>query len=91
MKTLNGGVKPEGKHAHHMLPWDQIENMEKAGLDVNDPKYGMWLDAHEHLSKSHEYDQAWKSFFKENSSPTASQILDEMKRLMLEIYGKEIM
>ena len=91
MKTLNGGVKPEGKHAHHMLPWDQIENMEKAGLDVNDPKYGMWLDAHEHLSKSHEYDQAWKAFFKENSSPTASQILDEMKRLMLEIYGKEIM
>ena len=86
MKELNGGIRPEGKQAHHMLPWDQVEN----GLDVNDPKYGIWLDAHEHLSKSYEYDQAWKAFFKKNSSPTASQILDEMKRLMLEIYGKEI-
>ncbi len=64
--------------------------MENAGLDVNDPKNWIWLDAREHLSKSYEYDQAWKAFFKENNSPTASQILDEMKRLMLEIYGKEI-
>ncbi|MBR3074271.1 MAG: hypothetical protein IKH11_00755, partial [Bacteroidales bacterium] len=63
MQKLNGGVAPAGKQAHHMLPWEFRNDFDKAGIDINDPQYGMWLDTHEHLSKHKEYNKQWADFF----------------------------
>ena len=94
MKALNGGAAPAGKQAHHMLPWEHVRDFEKAGIDINDPQYGIWLETHEHLSKNKEYNARWAEFFKEvkdsNKKLTAEEIVAKMKQLMYDIYGKVI-
>ena len=77
-----------------MLPWEHVEDFEKAGIDINDPQYGIWLETHEHLSKNKEYNARWAEFFKEvkdsNKKLTAEEIVAKMKQLMYDIYGKVI-
>ncbi len=94
MKELNGNVVPEGKQAHHMLPWKYRKEFEKYKIDINDPQYGTWLETHEHLSKHREYNRQWEEYFKKANvdkiSLTAEDIIAEMKQLMHDIYGKDI-
>lgn len=94
MKERNGNVVPEGKQAHHMLPWKFVDKFDNYGIDINDPQYGIWLETHEHLSKSKEYNAKWAEFFEkaknDNVSLTKDDIITEMKQLMHDIYGKDI-
>ena len=39
--ALEEGMSIEGKHAHHMLPWEHRNFFTDAGIDINDPKYGV--------------------------------------------------
>ena len=77
-----------------MLPWEHVEDFEKAGIDINDPQYGIWLETHEHLSKNKEYNARWTEFFddakKNKKTLTAEEIVAKMKQLMHDIYGKVI-
>lgn len=88
MKKLAGNITPEGKQAHHMLPWNHRRSFWDAGIDINDPQYGIWLDTHDHLSKSKEYDKAWADYLKDKHS--AEDIVKKMKQLMHDIYGVEL-
>ena len=82
------GEAPSGLHAHHILPQKYAKQFRDLGFDINNPKYGKWIDGHQHLSKAKEYNDAWELFFINNPSPSKEMVEEEAKRLMMHIYGQ---
>ena len=58
------GIDPKDMDAHHMLPQKFKDKFEKAEININDPKHGIWLNKKLHYKKSNEYNQKWEGFFK---------------------------
>lgn len=67
-----GGI-PEGAHAHHVFPLQFAEPLRRAGIDVNDPRYGAWWEASAHLRNATAYNAAWQRLLETN--PSTEQIL----------------
>ena len=88
------GLDPKDMDAHHILPQKFNIQFEKAKININDPKYGIWLEKKSHSKKSYEYNQKWEGFFKgfekNNSEPTAEEILTFMKQVMKETFDIDI-
>lgn len=57
------GINPAGKHAHHILPQKYRNEFLKRGINIDDPKYGTWLETQNHLSKAKMYNSEWARFF----------------------------
>lgn len=78
-----------GMEAHHGLPKKFAPDFNNAGLNISDPKYGYWLTPADHRGngKAYRYNKAWEEFWKKNSNADAETIVDEMHKLMDEIYG----
>ncbi len=78
----NMGEPPdEGYHAYHMLPWKFRKDFAKAGLDVNDSEYGLWVKAERHLSFSYKYNTEWTVFFIANKNASKDDILNKLLKL----------
>jgi RHS repeat-associated protein len=55
LEELSGGAVA-GAHAHHMLPVEfGLEFSKRWGANVNDPKYGAWWNAQDHLRNHKRY------------------------------------
>ncbi len=74
------GMNPQGMEAHHMLPQKFKREFREAGIEINDPKYGKWVEMHEHRKGAYQYNQQWEEFFKEYKTKPAG-FEDIMKRL----------
>ena len=72
--------------AHHMLPQKFKDKFGKAKININDPKYGIWLEKKSHSKKSYEYNQKWEDFFKNNHNPSTEEIEHFMKQVMKETF-----
>lgn len=59
-------------------------------MPQDDPKYGYWLNPVEHRvdGKAIEYNKRWEKFWEKKH--TKKQVLDEARKLMKEIYGKDV-
>ncbi|MBR5810953.1 MAG: hypothetical protein IKY36_06200 [Bacteroidales bacterium] len=84
---LTGGI-PDGMQAHHTLPYKFEKRFSDIGINIHDPKYGVWLDSKLHNKLSHKYNAEWKKFFKDNPSYTVEQVMEYAQKLMTEIYGQ---
>lgn len=42
---------------HHIFPRMLKKDFAKRGIDINDPKYGVWMNEHKHLSGAWEYNK----------------------------------
>ena len=51
------------------------------GINVHDPKYGVWWETKAHGKKSYEYNQAWNEFFGENEERTFDEIMGKAREL----------
>lgn len=87
MARLTGGI-PDGMQAHHTLPYAFREEFSEIGINIHDPRYGVWLDSTHHNKLSHKYNEAWKTFFDNNPSYTVEQVMEHAQALMNEIYGQ---
>jgi len=67
------GKRPEGAHAHHVLPQQFEKEFLKKGINVNDPRFGAWWEQTSHLRKAVEYNRRWKEFL--GREPSHEQIL----------------
>jgi hypothetical protein len=72
--------------AHHDLP--QAPRFQgqwnRAGLDINDPAYGRWVEGpgkSNHRGWSYDFNKEWDDFFKQKPQATRQQILDKMNEL----------
>ena len=81
------GVEPAFSQAHHVLPQKFAKDFVKAGLDIHDPKFSMWLPNKIHGPGSYSYNKLWEGFLK-NSNPTQNQIFDAARRFNTEVFGK---
>ena len=84
---LTGGI-PDGMQAHHTLPYAFEKKFSDIGINIHDPKYGVWLDSTLHNKLSQEYNKAWEKFFIDNPSYTAEQVMEYATKLMNDIYGQ---
>jgi RHS repeat-associated protein len=84
---LTGGI-PDGMQAHHTLPYAFEKRFSDIGINIHDPKYGVWLDSKQHNKLSHKYNAEWEKFFDTNPSYTEEQVMEYAKTLMNEIYGQ---
>ena len=80
------GIKPPDKQAHHIFPNKFKINFNKAEIDINNPKYGIWLEKNFHLQKASKYNKSWDIFFKDNANPNKEEIFRHMEQAMDEIY-----
>lgn len=73
-------------HAHHVLPKKFQKEFTNAGVDINNPKYGTWMESHLHLSKAKRNNKEWATFSKKYNNPTVAKIEEEASYLMQMIH-----
>jgi hypothetical protein len=76
-----------GMEAHHVLPQEFVQDFAKAGININDPVFGSWVDATAHRGWSYAYGAKWKEFFR--SERTKEEILNYARQLSKE-YGFDV-
>ena len=87
---LTGGI-PEGMQAHHTLPNAFRKEFEQLGINIDDPKYGVWLETSIHQKTKDPYNARWKVFFEDHNDKgvkaTVEEIENYAQQLMQEFYG----
>lgn len=78
----------KGMQAHHIFPRKFEKYFAKRGIDINDPKYGVWMDERKHLSGANAYNKEWEAFFEKYSNATKEDIMKKAEELMQKVYGK---
>ena len=86
--TRTTGPAPKGMQAHHIFPRKFEKYFAKRGIDINDPKYGVWMDERKHLSGANAYNKEWEAFFEKYSNATKEDIMKKAEELMQKVYGK---
>jgi hypothetical protein len=85
------GTPPAGMknpQAHHDLPRKHREKFEDAGLDIDDPAHGRWVEGTppgKHQNWSKKFNDEWDKFFdgfEGKQPPTAKEILDKKNELV---------
>lgn len=69
--------------AHHGLPWAFKDDFAKLGLNVNDPKFGIWVRGGGnggHQSWSHRYNELWRAFLR-GKERTAADVIRYFNKL----------
>ncbi len=66
-----------------MLPKKFRHEFGKTGIDINDPKYGKWVEKHEHRKGAYWYNQQWEEFFDQYRTEPApiNEIIKKMNSL----------
>jgi hypothetical protein len=83
-----GEVAAQSKHAHHMLPQQFRKEFTSLGLDIDNSRFGVFMDPSDHvkLHGLYKYNSEWDSFFRNNANATSTQVLEELERLR-KLYG----
>lgn len=53
--------------AHHVLPVKFESRFNEIGINIHDPKYGVWIERTQHRIDSNNYNKEWEAFFKEKN------------------------
>jgi RHS repeat-associated protein len=83
--AATGGVR-QGSHAHHLIPQEFHGQLREMGVraNFNNPRFGAWWEAGEHLSTSRAYNDDWRRFLQKTR--TEDEVLD-FARTMGRRYG----
>ena len=82
-----GSPPRAGYDAHHVLPVQFGDRLARLGIDVNDARYGTWIDRTVHQGISKEYARDWEAFLQ--GSPTPEQVL-AFARMLAGKYGFDV-
>ena len=84
LSRRTGGARA-GMEAHHTLPVKFENKFNEIGININDPKYGEWVEQSKHRKDAYQYNQYWKAFFKEyeskNLTPTQDDVMNYLHKL----------
>ena len=68
-----------------MIPFKFKERVSAAGIDVNNPKYGSFVDKDLHRHTAYQYNKEWEVFLNE-SDKNKSEIEAFMKSIMEKFF-----
>jgi hypothetical protein len=82
---LKEGAAPgDNYQAHHGLPWAKRDYFNKAGLDINEARFGRWVKGGGnggHQSWSYRYGKLWDNYIDKHPIPNADDIIDYFNKL----------
>lgn len=67
--------------AHHDLPVKYGQWFHWNGIDINDSKYGRWIEEASHQKWSNAFEQEWAEFIATHRRPSQAEILSHMNTL----------
>jgi hypothetical protein len=76
------GKVPANSQAHHVFPQKYRDIFLNKGINVNDPRFGVWWNSTDHLNNAYKYNMEWGKFLRTN--PTTMQIFDKGRSMMLD-------
>ncbi len=68
------GKLGKGYDAHHTLPQKYRKEIEKLGINIDEPGNVVWRKAEVHRTGNTEHAKEWKKFFEKNPQPTKEQV-----------------
>ena len=81
------GEAKAGMDAHHTLPVKFENKFNEIGININDPKYGEWVEQSIHRRNAYRYNQDWKKFFdkyeSKNLTPTQDDVMNYLHELKM--------
>ena len=80
------GSMPVANQAHHVLPQKFNSFFDKAGINIHDPKFGMWVPETLHLKNSSVYNSRWAEFIRDNGNASQAEIFDFARRTNREVF-----
>lgn len=82
------GAPPAGKsyHAHHIFAQKFESEFAQRGINIHEPRFGVWWEAKPHLKYAAEYNKEWAKFFRDYPNATKEQIFQFGKSIMAR-YG----
>ena len=75
------GICDQGQEAHHIFPQKFRSDFKKAGINIDSPIFGSWVDKNQHRGWSSAYNKEWKAFFASVKNPSMDQIVDKVIEL----------
>ena len=84
------GEMPVGKEAHHIFPVKFMREFHNAGIDVHDPRFGVFLDAKMHNKGAYKYNKMWENFWHANPNATMEEVFDFAKHNMTNVYDTQV-
>lgn len=76
------GMNPKGKDAHHLLPKKFSDPLSRKGINVNDPRYGRWVNHSNHNKTWKKYNDDFEIFLKENDGASEEDVINFAESLM---------
>ena len=83
------GKNPAGMDAHHLLPQKFRPSFKENNINIDDPKFGVWLDLHLHRKHGKEYNAEWEPFFRKHPTFTEEEAESFAEELMKTVYKYE--
>lgn len=89
LKVKTGMLPPGNLHAHHVYPKEFTEQFAALGIQVNDPKHGVWWEATAHWEAhgKFEYNKIWSEHLQRQPS---TEELYKIGREIMADYGKKV-
>ena len=86
------GQNGKGMQAHHVLPQEFRDLFQRANINIDNPRYGSWVNSAQHQGMSYEYNQDWRAFFEEFTNATGPSVpqIEAFARELAGKYGFEI-
>ena len=84
LSRRTGGARA-GMDAHHTLPVRFESKFNEIGININDPKYGEWVEQSKHRKSARQYNSKWQAFFEtyknENRTPSQDDVMNYLHKL----------
>jgi hypothetical protein len=81
------GTRPLNAQAHHVFPVKFGDYFARHGININEGRFGTWIDETEHIGITPEYRKDWAAFTAEEH--TKQEILD-FGRMLGRKYGFDV-
>ncbi len=72
----NAGMADPGNafDAHHICPQKFRNQFAKIGIDIDDARFGLWIEKHVHRQGAYSYNKLWEGFFEANKYASKEEL-----------------
>ena len=83
---MSKGINPKGMDAHHLLPYAFRKELKEMGINVNDPKFGRWVEHTIHNKTWKKYNDDFGQYLRTHSDASVDDLVNFAESLMYK-YG----